>query len=156
MHIDPRIYNNQYKILHNTIISGEKLVKFKLSEDPHCSACPLQTDSITHMLEECPRTQECWEALEKWLKESEQIEYSLSQPERILGVVTDKDPWLEKIEILAAITRHYIVLNRQDRKVTTSPEGLKIYIKYKLNIMRLSRPTTQKREDFKSCFKYFL
>ena len=154
IHKNPKVYNNQYKLIHNLIITNEKLVRFKIQESDECPVCRV-TEDIHHSIIACGRSDNCWQAFEKWIKEAGfGFSYQFNEIEKMLGIEVS-DPWLQKIEMLAAMVRYYLVLNRKDNKITTSPEGLKLFLRYNLTIQMLSMPKS-KQNEFKADFTYFL
>ena len=159
LHYDPKVYNNQYKLLHNLIITRRKLCIFNSSTDPtysdKCPSCRNEVHDICHVMIHCPKTDQCWKAFNRMLQE-DGATYRMSDNEKALGIITDGDPFYRKMETLAAIVRLYIVLNHRDDKTTCHPDGMKLFVRYKLKIQRLTIQNPIARESFVQTFSTFM
>ena len=56
----------QYKFLHDALVNGYWLYKWKISETEICTVCGNGTDNIKHVYWECQSTQHFWAEFKEW------------------------------------------------------------------------------------------
>ncbi len=122
----------QFKVLHRIIATNQWLCKKKIIDNPHCSDCTDQVETIEHMLLNCPKSKLLWRELTQMymVKEGKQISPSVSTI--ILGIRSGS-PKLRCWNYLALLTKFYIYRTRLHNDTMSWP-ACKAFIKYKLNI----------------------
>jgi hypothetical protein len=57
----------QMKILHRILPTNEWLYKCRLTNSKNCTFCQIYSETIEHLLWECPNTKTIWLLLKEWL-----------------------------------------------------------------------------------------
>ena len=90
----PRERQTAYMIASKKLYTNEKLCRLKITDDPYCYKCPNKLETITHLTQECPRTIDCYNLLERICTES--------------GVRMDRN----KDTNIKSMVSHFIYINR--------------------------------------------
>ena len=156
MNKDPKVFCNNFRTLHNSIITRNRLFHFQLSDSKDCYNCPGTADSATHALLECKDTSQLIDGILGTLKIRDGTSIALTDAEKILGVIADT-PWLRKLESILGLTRLFLVSYRYQQTGASTPKlaVLLVYIKHKLNIQHMALPEN-KRQQFLDLFGNFM
>ena len=58
--IDSKLRYFQYKSLHNTLYLNQKLFPFRKHNNPLCSFCNLEDETVIHLFVNCSKTKQLW------------------------------------------------------------------------------------------------
>ena len=59
----------QFRLLHNRIMTKERLYKMKISKTDICQFCMLEKETIRHAFLKCPKVVTLWKQVEKLCRE---------------------------------------------------------------------------------------
>ena len=82
--MNARIIYFQYQINHRSLITNKKLHQFGLGENDKCELCNT-TETIVHLLIECPIAQRIWESISQWLNSKLNSNIHLGTNDILLG-----------------------------------------------------------------------
>ena len=75
----------QFKINHNIVYTKDKLMKAKMSTSNKCYLCNLNTDTLQHMLVDCPFLQHFWRSFHTWWFIMTKVNLNLSRESILYG-----------------------------------------------------------------------
>ena len=113
----PRERQTLFMTLHNKIYTNERLARFKLIDSAKCNRCNSTTETLTHIIMECPNAIEAWQAAQEVLK------MPIPEAARLQG---SPDVIINSI---AAIVRHKLAVARHER---TNLAALRAQIKNRI------------------------
>ena len=93
----------QFRTLHQTFFTNEKLYKIGIKPNDLCSMCHTVSDSNAHMLLQCQKTKKLWSDIERWIIHLGVNDYVLTENNIITGDV-NKSCLLSIIILYAKIT----------------------------------------------------
>ena len=97
----------QYRILYRILGTKAYLHKLKIFESNLCGLCGDESESITHLFSECKESNELWNNVKNWLKNSISYVLDLNRIIKILGyTINDENFW--PLNFLLLIVRNYI------------------------------------------------
>ena len=126
--MNARIIFFQFQINHRTLITNRKLFQFGIRDNDHCDVCAT-TETISHLLYECPNVRELWTELQLWLERSLNTNIFVSSTDILLGN-SRNDPVTNCIFL---ITKHEIYKQKWNRTRLTIHK-LKIIIKHHMDL----------------------
>ena len=134
--LNARIKFFNYQILHRSLATNKKLMVFGITDNNQCDKCGI-TETIVHLLCECPSTNDLWRRLEQWMTINLRESVYLTNETILLGdnkisvianyiiIVTKheifKSKWTKKnIQIIDIIKRlkEYLVIEEYISKTT--------------------------------------
>ena len=156
MNKDTKVFSNNFRTLHNSIITRNRLFHFKLCDSGDCYNCPGTPDSATHALLHCPNSSQLINGILDSIKIRDRTSYPLTDAEKILGIIA-KDPWTTKLETILGLTRLFLVNFRYKQTEASVPQlgALLIFIRHKLNLQHNILPEN-KKDQFKNSFGNFM
>ena len=104
---DNKLQNFQYKLLHIILPTNTFLVKIGIKDSDLCSFCKIVTDSIMHYIWQCPKVQEFWQQVGRWLEEIFEIPIQLNIENTVFNTNTDEFPY-EIINFVLLFAKHFI------------------------------------------------
>ena len=126
--MNARIIFFQFQVNHRTLITNRKLFQFGIRDNDHCDVCAT-TETISHLLYECPNVRELWTELQLWLERSLNTNIFVSSTDILLGNPRN-DPVTNCIFL---ITKHEIYKQKWNRTRLTIHK-LKIIIKHHMDL----------------------
>ena len=96
----------QFKLIHRRISTNRYLFKVGLSSSEQCSFCENTSESLLHLLWECPKTKVFWNEVIKWLGNFSCLLTKSFSPQLCLGFVDDTTALLLHHALL--IARYHI------------------------------------------------
>jgi hypothetical protein len=90
---DYKLQNFQYKLLHRILPTNTFLVKIGIKDSDLCSFCKIVTDSIMHYIWQCPKVQEFWQQVGRWLEEIFEIPIQLNIENTTFNTNRDEFPY---------------------------------------------------------------
>lgn len=124
----------QYRIIHRILGTNHLLYKMNKRQNPDCSFCKEEPETIEHLLWTCPVINDLWEDLNSWIFRETQIELPLNLELVIFG-------FLEKSEknyfrnLVIILSKFYIYRTKLN-EVQVSIIALKNYLRENLNFER--------------------
>ena len=58
----------QFRLLHNSIPTNDKLFLWGITESDKCTFCNIETETIIHLIWDCPTAKHIWSQLTSWIK----------------------------------------------------------------------------------------
>ena len=126
--VNARIIFFQFQIIHRSLITNRKLFQFGIKDSDNCNVCDT-TETISHLLLECPSVRAIWTELQQWLERSLNTTIYISATDILLGNPRN-DPVTTCILL---ITKHEIYKQKWNRTRLTIPK-LKIIIKQHMDL----------------------
>ena len=83
------------------------LAKIGIKDSDLCSFCKIATDSIMHYIWQCPKVQEFWQQVGRWLGEIFEIPIQLNIENTVCNSNTDEFPY-EIINFVLLFAKHFI------------------------------------------------
>ncbi len=109
--IETRLRSFQYNILNRSLITNQKLFKWKIVGSPNCTFCQNEVETIEHIMFECNKVKELWQLLVGKLSPCMKLEQDVSNIESIMcGVLCDDNYKL--VNHILLITKKYIYNTR--------------------------------------------
>ena len=146
MNTDTRLQVFQYKVLHRIIATKEKLFKQKTVNSPFCLDCLNVTETVEHMLMDCPKVKVIWETMAQKFKQMENIEIILNKDSCIFGLLST-NPGIRKWNWLAMQIKFFIYKCRLNSKVPFLP-AFEASLQSKFEIMRYSATYSRDTQKF--------
>lgn len=84
--VDTRTKEFQYRFLNNILVNKYWLCKWKLKEDDLCKWCNDGTEDLLHVFWECTFVIQFWHYFERWCKDMQFTELSLTKHDVFFGV----------------------------------------------------------------------
>ena len=138
---DTRLKSFQYNILMRAVYTNNKLFKANMHGTELCSFCNTFSENIEHLFFEYVKTRNLYFRLRDWIKEYTDIEIEINHNNMLFGIVSaiDSNTALNNIIILA---KKFIFIQRAKGKTELDFNGLKNYIKYRVNVEKYSLQNT--------------
>ena len=92
----------QFKLLHNRIITNEKLHNMGISDTKMCKTCLTEIDTLRNMFLECHTTINLWKQVEFWVKTVTSNSLKLTDFDKIFDF-QQKDKTINKIILITKI-----------------------------------------------------
>ena len=83
----------QFQILHRSLVTNRKLKQFGIRENESCDNCD-ETETITHLLYDCPKATEIWQAVIRWLER-----------------ISPNTMYFDKTSVLLGNTKNEVIIN---------------------------------------------
>ena len=126
--MNARIIYFQYQVIHRSLITNRKLFQFKIRDNDNCENCNT-TETISHLLIECPIANNLWTEIRVWLQIILNSTIYLSSNDILLG-----NPRNEPVtNCVILITKHEIYKQKWNRN-SLSLHKLKIIIKNHMDL----------------------
>ena len=104
---DHKLQNFQHKLLHRILPTNTVLVKIGNKDSLLCSFCKIATDSIMNYIWQCPKVQEFWQQVERWLEEIFAILIQLNIENTVFNTNMVEFPY-EIINFILLFAKHFI------------------------------------------------
>ena len=118
----------QYKILNNILYLNNRLYKLGFADNPLCSLCTKEPETIKHLFCYCIYTQKLWKSLERWLRASVVLP-ALTAEAAIIGKWDAEHSSSLLVNHVTLLFKRFLYINR-----TTSAKSnlysLKLYSRY--------------------------
>ena len=88
--IDTRLRSFYFKIFHKAIAFNDFLFKINRKNSPNCDFCDKFPESIIHIFCECDFVRPIWDELLKIIKDKYDVDFTVSNFDKIFGVFGDK------------------------------------------------------------------
>ena len=88
--IDTRLRSFYFKVFHKAIAFNDFLFKINRKDSPNCDFCNKFPESIVHVFCECDYVIPIWDELVKIIQDKHDINFSISNFDKIFGVFPDK------------------------------------------------------------------
>jgi len=134
-----RFYSNSskvksylYKFHLRNISYGKRLFHMGRAIDNKCKWCPNQVESILHLYWQCPKSVELWQSIATLFSDIYNIQedvYNLDVLTYLFGIFPANNKYPRVFNVITALTRHFIHLEKCNEKGTRSIRKLEIYIK---------------------------
>ena len=85
----------QFSILHRLTPTNLSLTELKLTDSKLCTFCKLETETIQHLIVDCPVVKEIWEAVEDMLLNRFVIPIALDKTSILFGKFNTYNMYLE-------------------------------------------------------------
>jgi len=95
----------QFRLLHNTLITNEKLFKWKMVETDLCIFCEEEIEDLKHIFLDCEVIKMFWQKLNIWMKRKLQLSVNFNTTEILFGSLSEP---LLIVDIIYLIAREYI------------------------------------------------
>ena len=113
----------QYKILHSTLITNEKLYQWGMIENNSCTFCHNFTETILHLFLECEVSRGLWNDIAEYLARLCNFRIEMSDVDIILGIVGAEVS--HKLSNLMNIAiKYYIYTCRCSNRQPTVPSAI--------------------------------
>lgn len=114
----------QYRLIHRILGTNELLHKIGIKDNPLCSFCNLQNETIYHIFVECSVVKPFWVNIQNWFTRELGIEANLEEESIIFGV--NNDTYFVQLVILLA---KFHIYKQKMRNESPNFIGLKSEIK---------------------------
>ena len=128
----------QFKLIHRRISTNRYLFKVGLSSSEQCSFCENTSESLLHLLWECPKTKVFWNEVIKWLGNFSCLLIKSFSPQLCLGFVDDTTALLLHHALL--IARYHIFWAKSMHHLPS----LELFIRNFLTCLEVERRFSQK------------
>ena len=100
----------QYRIVNRILTTNYMRSKWNKEIDEKCVFCKRKTETVVHMLFECPQVMQLWQALIRWIKYFWKIDLKLNLSIVILNNYDGEEKWLINTVIL--IMKRYVYVSK--------------------------------------------
>ena len=100
----------QFRILHHTMITNEKLFKWGLVDNNKCTFCHRETESIVDLLLRCEYVRNVWCYMENKLQNTG-ITILLNEAEKLLGIANNENDNIKLINLINMVIKQYIYMH---------------------------------------------
>lgn len=128
--IDTSLQWFQYRIIHRTIATNYFLNKIQYTDNPNCTFCNINTETIEHLFWECTYVQQLLNTL---FKDKCNL-YYVNKVNFILGILDNALETYKAHNTLFLFIKRYIY-NSRVRKIKPNIKGLTFYIKWQYNVL---------------------
>ena len=87
----------QYKINHLVLTTNAFLSKINLIQNPLCTFCETEHETIIHLLWECQKVQALLDNIDNWLQQEVNVTLNFKKKGFILGIVNNKYSKVKKL-----------------------------------------------------------
>ena len=84
--ISTKLRDFQYRLLHNVLVTNEKLSKWGIQDNNLCTFCNNTPETIDHLMLTCPFSKIIWNHVFDTIAESSQCNVMLNDIEKMLGI----------------------------------------------------------------------
>ena len=130
--LDSRLHWFQFRIVHRIIATNKFLNYIKVRNDPLCTFCKAETETIEHLFFHCHFVSSVWGNFESWIKEKTNIEISITLFDAIFLKYGKK---FKALNLLIIIIKSYIYQKRL-KDSTLNFEEVKQLLNYHFNLER--------------------
>ena len=106
----PKYRSFQYRILQRGLVTNIQLYKWGIKESNMCSFCGMQTETVVHLLCECPNVLELWEQLSQYIEQRYNQQVDLSPKNIIVNTIIKLK--YHAINFMCLVTKQYIYAQR--------------------------------------------
>ena len=124
---DTKLIWFQYRIVHRIIATNKFLYNIKIKNDPLCSFCNNETETIEHLFYNCSHVILFWKKVEDWIKEKTNEEIKLSIID-VLFLKNNKRNFA--LNIMIILIKIYIFRKKFENKILKIDEINKILYNY--------------------------
>jgi len=151
-----KTFQANYRLLHASVITHQKLYYLGIAESPDCLDCPGIQDSNMHAFRDCYHT---WSAMDEVIHEIYNrmgVRIALTEQQLVLGIKVCDD-FTRVLDMILSLAKRFISNYRYLRTEPgqPSPAAILIFAKYHLNLQYLTLPE-EKKQAFHSLFEPFL
>ena len=100
----------QYKINHFVLTTNSFLSKIKLIQNPTCTFCKLESETIVHLLWECEKVQSLLEEIDDWISNSSHATLNYNKKTFLFGILNNRYSNSQNLMILTI--KYYIYTSR--------------------------------------------
>ena len=124
---DTKLIWFQYRIIHRILATNKYLHAIKIKNDPLCSFCSIDVETIDHLFFECDTIRQLWLNIQEWinLKTNENLSISLCD---VLFLRNEKK--FCSLNICIVLVKLYIYTKRFHDKTVTINEVKRLLISY--------------------------
>ena len=148
---DSRIQWFQIRIIHRIIGTNYYLHKIKYNDNPLCTFCKNENETIEHLFWQCSFVKDI---IDIYFKTKKNIFPSLTADEMIFGL-TDESPLSKTKNLILIYFKMYIYQCRMQKSIPTV-FGAKKYITYCYNIEKETAMINNNVETFNSAWNSYL
>ena len=141
--ISSRLRVFQYKILDNILYLDNTLFKMKVVQNPKCSICESNAETITHLFVECQFVSCLWTNVVNWCGKEIGLPPRLTLEHCYLGIIYSDSSFDTLTNLLIILLKHLIYVLRENK----TRLSLKSFIKYVCETEQLGRIITFKDES---------
>lgn len=96
----------QYRVLHSTLVTNDKLYKWGKINDESCSFCHNAPESITHLLVECATSKNLWNEVTEYIFSISGLRIVMTDVDKLMGIMGTGDSCL--LNLIIIIVKQYI------------------------------------------------
>ena len=141
---DTRLKTFQYNILLRSVYTNSKLFKANMHGTELCSFCNTYSETIEHLFFDCMTTKNLYFRLRDWIKEFTNIEIEINKNNMLFGTFSSTNS-NNALNNLIILTKKFIFIERAKGKTDLDFNGLRNYIKYRVNVEKFSLQNTGTR-----------
>ena len=106
--ISSRLRIFHYKILKDILYLNNTLFKMKLVQDPKCSICESNAETITHLFVECQFVSSVWTNVVNWCAKDIGLPPQLYSEHCYLGIIPNDSSFDTLTNLLIILFKHFI------------------------------------------------
>ena len=86
-----RIRSFQYRLLQSAIVTNKQLFKWKIKDNPLCTFCQEEEETILHLFVDCSKVKHLWDQIKKLLESEYESSPKLDRASIILNKINKSD-----------------------------------------------------------------
>ena len=145
-----RLVEFQFKLLHRRLSTNEFLNKIGINDNPKCSFCDQEPETLVHLFWSCPKVASFWNSLNARLTLSQILPENYTMNISVaLGLMLDSSKSHQQLNFCYLMARHFIWICKRKE---TSPQvaGFLQYLKSMFDIEVKTAHSIPKKWDFLS------
>lgn len=143
----------QYKIIHSILPSRCSLFRAKLSECDTCRVCHSASETLPHLLFQCPTVYAFWQAFQNWWLEKTRQAFDLTERNVIYGWY-DNARSTDQLNYVAIVAKYYIFCCFQDNGLV-SFDSFPPFLRIRIDTLKQISIKNKRHEEFKNEWKNF-
>ena len=139
---DTRLVWFQYRILHRILATNKFLFMIRIADNPNCSFCKTEVESLKHLFYDCTKVREIWNNLHIWLTihATSDFTFDLVAEDILLGKVGKK---FNLLNLIITIVKYYIYSQKRCGKylcIEDAKYKIAQYFDVEKNMYKMKKP----------------
>ena len=141
---DTKLIWFQYRIFYRILGTKKYLVKCRIGNNPNCSFCGSEEESIEHLFFHCPFSSNIWEEIKNWINSQSSCSINFEITDILFGKPGDQNNALNYIILLVK----YLIFSCAKNDNQISFEKVRQFLKYHYFTEKLQYKLNQRYNIF--------
>ena len=148
---DSKLIWFQYRILYRILGTKQFLVKCKIKDNPQCSFCKSDEESIEHLFFYCPYISSLWKDIENWINSKCDSSYKFTLIDTLFGIPGKQNNCLNLIIIVVK----YLIFSYSQKENIPTLNNVQHFLKHYYLTENISYQLALQENKFRNKWRNF-